>query len=463
MQPLIDTSYKYGFSKKEKSIYKTKKGISEKVIKDISNYKNEPFWMKKIRLNAFVIFKRKPMPTWGADLSDINFNEIYYYLKSTKDEKTSWDELPKEIKSTYEALGIPKLEQKYLSGVKAQYDSEVVYGSLIKNLKEKGVIFLSMDEGLRKYPDLVKEYFGKLILPSDNKFAALNTSFWSGGSFIYIPKGIKVEMPLQAYFRINAKRMGQFERTLIIADEKSFVHYIEGCTSPIYQKESLHAGVVEIYVKKNARVRYTTIQNWSNNVYNLVTKRAKVESGGIMEWIDFNRGSRVTMKYPSIILAGKKAHGEILSLAVASKNKNLDTGGKIIHAADKTTSRIISKSVSLKGGLSSYRGLVEILKGSKDSRAKVTCNALILDKLSSTHTFPAMQINEKEVIAEHEATVSKINEEELFYLRSRGINRLDAETLIVNGFIEPIAKELPFEYAVELNILIRDEMKKKVG
>ena len=283
MQPLIDTSYKYGFSKKEKSIYKTKKGISEKVIKDISNYKNEPFWMKKIRLNAFVIFKRKPMPTWGADLSDINFNEIYYYLKSTKDEKTSWDELPKEIKSTYEALGIPKLEQKYLSGVKAQYDSEVVYGSLIKNLKEKGVIFLSMDEGLRKYPDLVKEYFGKLILPSDNKFAALNTSFWSGGSLIYIPKGVKVEMPLQAYFRINAKRMGQFERTLIIADEKSFVHYIEGCTSPIYQKESLHAGVVEIYVKKNARVRYTTIQNWSNNVYNLVTKRAKVESGGIME------------------------------------------------------------------------------------------------------------------------------------------------------------------------------------
>jgi len=440
-----------------------KKGLTKGVIQAISKYKKEPSWMTTFRLEAFRIFEEKSLPTWGVDLSGIKFNDICYYLKPEKGEEDNWKNVPKDIRDTYNTLGIPYLEQKYLAGVKAQYDSEVVYGSLISELKGKGVIFLSMDEGLKRYPKLVKEYFGKLIPPSDNKFAALNSAMWSGGSFIYVPPNVKVDLPLQAYFRINAKRLGQFERSLIIADSGSYIHYLEGCTSPIYTDQSLHAGVVEIYIKENARVRYTTVQNWSNNVYNLVTKRARVERGGIMEWVDGNFGSRATMKYPSIILAGENSHGEILSLSIASKRQEQDTGGKVIHLASQTTSRIISKSLSLKGGKTSFRGLVKIKKGAKDSKTKVTCNSLILDEESKASTNPVMEIGEKDVVAEHEATVSKLDEESLFFLRSRGISKTEAEGLMVNGFVEPIAKEIPFEYAIELNALIRHEMKGSLG
>lgn len=457
------TDYKYGFSEPENYVYKAKRGLTEEVVLTISQMKNEPLWMTALRVKALDIFKNKPMPGWGADLGKIDFGNIFYYIKPSLKQEKSWDDVPKEVRDTYDKLGIPEAEKKYLAGVKAQYESEVVYGSLQKKLADQGVIFCGMDEALEKYPEIVREYFGKLVPAADNKFSALNSAVWSGGSFIYIPKGVKVELPLQAYFRINAANMGQFERTLIIVDEGAYVHYVEGCTAPIYSTDSLHAAVVEIFVKKNARCRYTTIQNWSTNVYNLVTKRARVEENGVMEWVDGNLGSKVTMKYPAVFLVGRKAHGEILSIAVAGKGQNLDAGGKCIHLAPETTSRIISKSISFNGGRSSYRGLVQMAPGTKDSRSKVVCDALILDEKSRSDTYPTNKIMESEVILEHEATVSKIGDEQLFYLMSRGFDEHEAEAMIVNGFIEPIVKELPMEYSIELNRLIKLQMENSIG
>ncbi|KKR10759.1 MAG: Iron-regulated ABC transporter membrane component SufB [Microgenomates group bacterium GW2011_GWA2_39_19] len=450
-------------SRKKKIMLKPEKGISSSLVEQISDYKSEPEWMRNYRLKSFEVFKEKKMPAWGPDLSGVNFDDIYYYSQSSIGEADSWEEVPKQIKDTYVKLGIPEAEQKYLAGVKAQWDSEVVYGSVLKTLKKKGVVFMSMDEGLEKYPDLVRRFIGSVVPPEDNKFAALNSAVWSGGSFLYVPKGVKVDMPLQAYFRINARRMGQFERTLIVADEGSFVHYLEGCTSPIYTSNSLHAGVVEIIVKKGARVRYTTVQNWSKNVYNLVTKRAKVEEEGIVEWVDFNGGSKVTMKYPSVYLVGKKARGDVLSLSMAGAGQYQDTGGKVLHLASETSSRIISKSISYKGGRTSYRGLVRVAKNAKDCKVKVNCDALILDKKSRSDTYPVMSILGKGAFVEHEASVSKIEEEKLFYLESRGLGKSDSEMMIVNGFIEPITREIPFEYAIELNRLVKLEMEGSMG
>lgn len=438
-------------------------GLNKQVVKDISSYKKEPKWMKKIRLQALEHFGKKPMPAFGGDLSGIDFNKIHYFVKSTDGIKHSWEDVPKEIKETYDKLGIPKLEQKFLAGVKAQWDSEMVYGSLLKDLEEQGVVFLSMDEGLKMYPDLVKQYFGTVIPIDDNKFAVLNSAVWSGGSFIYVPPKVSVSLPLQAYFRINAKNIGQFERTLIIAGEGSFVHYIEGCSSPVYTTDSLHAGVVEIIIKKGARVRYTTVQNWSKNVYNLVTKRAFVEEQGIMEWVDFNSGSKLTMKYPSAILAGKGAKVDMLTLAIAGKGQRQDSGGKALHMASGTSSTITSKSISHHGGATSYRGLVKIGPGVRDVKSKTVCQALILDEKSTSDTYPAISAIGPNCEVSHEATVSKISEEQIFYLQSRGIKESEAQALIVNGFIKPLVKELPFEYAVELNQLIRLEMEGAVG
>lgn len=455
--------YKYGFSMPENYVYKSGKGLKEETVRMISEMKGEPEWMREKRLEAWNIFEQKPMPDWGADLSKIDFGSIHYYVKPTDKTSKSWEEVPAEIKETYDRLGIPEAEKKLLSGVKAQYESEVVYGSLLKRLEEQGVVFLGMDEAVKKYPGLVREHFGKLIPSGDNKFAALNSAVWSGGSFIYVPKGVKLELPLQAYFRINTPNMGQFERTLIIVDEGAFVHYVEGCTAPIYSSDSLHAAVVEIFVKKGARCRYTTIQNWSTNVYNLVTKRARVEEMGIMEWIDGNLGSKVTMKYPAVVLAGNGASGEILSVAVAGAGQHQDAGGKCIHLAPNTSSRIISKSISLKGGRASYRGLVHVAPGARGAKSKVVCDALILDKVSRSDTYPVNKIMETNSTLEHEATVSKIAEEQLFYLMSRGFEEHEAEAMIVNGFIEPITKELPMEYSVELNRLINMQMEGSVG
>ncbi len=463
MAKFVASKYKYGFSMPENYVYKAKKGLSEEVVKTISQMKDEPLWMTEYRLKAFGIFKTKAMPNWGADLSGIYFDDIYYYLKPTQKTEKSWEDVPKEIKTTYDKLGIPEAEKQYLGGVKAQYESEVVYGSLMKKLSKKGVVFCGMDEALKKYPEKVHQYFGKIVPSGDNKFAALNSAVWSGGSFIYVPKGVKVDLPLQAYFRINSANMGQFERTMIIVDEGAYVHYVEGCTAPIYSTDSLHAAVVEIFVKKGARCRYTTIQNWSTNVYNLVTKRAWVEEDGIMEWVDGNLGSKITMKYPAVILAGKRASGEILSIAVANKGQIIDAGGKCIHLAKETSSRIISKSISLNGGRASYRGLIQINQGAIDSRSKVVCDALILDPESRSDTYPVNKINESKSTLEHEATVSKIGEEQLFYLMSRGFEAHEAEAMIVNGFIEPIVKELPMEYSVELNRLINLQMEGSVG
>lgn len=459
----LKLDYKFGFSMPENYVFKSEKGLNLEVVKMISVMKKEPKWVAEMRLKAYEIFLSKPMPTWGGDLSKIDFNDIYYYVKSNDKVEKSWGDVPKEVKDTYDKLGIPEAEKQYLGGVKAQYESEVVYGSLLKRLSDMGIIFCGMDEAVVKYPELAKEYFGKLIPPSDNKFAALNTAVWSGGSFIYVPKGVKVDLPLQAYFRINTANMGQFERTLIIVDEGAFVHYVEGCTAPIYTTDSLHAAVVEIFVRKNARCRYTTIQNWSTNVYNLVTKRTRVEANGIMEWVDGNLGSKLTMKYPSVYLVGEGAHGEILSVAVAGKGQHQDAGGKCIHLAPRTTSRIISKSISFKGGRSSYRGTVMMAKGAVGSKSKVVCDALILDKDSRSDTYPTNKIMESQITLEHEATVSKIGEEQLFYLMSRGFEEHEAEAMIVNGFIEPIAKELPMEYSVELNRLINLQMEGSVG
>lgn len=455
--------YKYGFSMPENHVFKAKRGLSEEVVGIISAMKNEPEWMREYRMAAFEMFNKMPMPSWGPDLSEIDFNNIFYYIKPNQKTEKSWDDVPSDIKTTYDRLGIPEAEKAYLGGVKAQYESEVVYGSLLKRLSDQGIIFCGMDEALVKYPDLVKEYFGKMIPAGDNKFAALNTAVWSGGSFVYVPKGVKVDLPLQAYFRINSANMGQFERTMIIVDEEAYVHYVEGCTAPIYTTDSLHAAVVEIFVKKNARCRYTTIQNWSTNVYNLVTKRARVDEDGVMEWIDGNLGSKVTMKYPSVFLMGRRAHGEILSVAVAGKGQHQDAGGKCMHLAPETTSRIISKSISLRGGRSSYRGMVRMNKGAVNSRSKVVCDALILDRDSRSDTYPVNKIYESKVTLEHEATVSKIGEEQLFYLMSRGFEEHEAEAMIVNGFIEPIVRELPMEYSLELNRLINLQMEGSVG
>lgn len=457
------TSYKLGFSDDIPYVFKTGKGLSSQVVEEISHRKNEPSWMREFRLRALANFEKKPLPTWGADLSAINFDEIYYYARPTDQQYKSWDQVPKEIRQTYEKIGIPQAERDFLAGVKAQYDSEVIYGSLRRDLEKQGILFLGMDEALAKHPDIVRQYLGTLIPPMDNKFAALNSAVWSGGSFVYVPAGVHVELPLQAYFRINAKQVGQFERTLIIAEEGSYVHYVEGCTAPVYAVDSLHAAVVEIFIKKGARVRYTTIQNWSKNVYNLVTKRARVEEEGVMEWVDGNLGSKVTMKYPSVYLMGKGARGEVLSLAYADSGQHQDAGGKAIHAAPYTSSQIISKSISRGGGRTSYRGLVEINPGAVRSKSFVRCDALILDPKSRSDTYPTMKINEKQVDVGHEARVSKVGEEQLFYLRSRGLPENEATSLIVSGFIEPIVKELPLEYAVELNRLIELEMTGSVG
>lgn len=463
MQQFDVQNYEFGFHDNITPVFSTGKGLSEKVVREISGIKNEPQWMLDIRLNALKIFYAKKMPQWGGDLNRINFDNIYYYLKPMNQQGRTWDDVPAEIKNTFDKIGIPEAEKKFLSGVGAQYDSEVVYHSISKMLSKKGVIFLDTDTALKKYPEIFKEYFGKIIPAADNKFAALNTATWSGGSFIYVPKGVKVELPLQAYFRINAKNMGQFERTLIIADEGSYVHYVEGCTAPIFKTDSLHSAVVEILVKKGARVRYTTVQNWSKNVYNLVTKRMFVEEEGFGEWVDGNLGSQLTMKYPSVYLKGRKARGEVLSLAFAGKGQHQDAGGKAIHLAPETTSVITSKSVSKDGGRTSYRGLLKVIKGAKDCKSTVRCDALILDPESRSDTYPVMEIDEERVTIGHEASVSRIGEEQLFYFQSRGIPQAQAEVMIVNGFIEPIVRELPMEYAVELNRLIQLEMTGSVG
>jgi len=444
-------------------MYKVKPGLNKKIVEEISHLKDEPKWMLDFRLKALDRFSKRPIPNWGADLSSIDFNKITYYSRVTDQIKRSWDEIPEEIKETYDKIGIIDAEKKLLAGVKAQYDSEVVYGSVLKDLEKQGVIFLSMDEGLKKHPGLVKKYFATVVPLNDNKFAALNSAVWSGGSFVYVPKGVKVKLPLQAYFRINSPNFGQFERTLIIAEEGSYVHYVEGCTAPIYSTDSLHAAVVEVVVKKNARVRYTTVQNWSKNVYNLVTKRAKAYEEAIMEWVDCNLGSKVTMKYPSVFLMEKGAKGEMLSLAYSDKDQHQDAGSKMIHLAPHTSSRVTSKSVSINGGRSSYRGLIKAVKGAKGSKTRVECDALILDPKSRSDTYPTIKIDEQDMTIEHEATVSKVGEEQLFYLKSRGISEEEAINMVVSGFIEPIVKELPLEYAVEMNRLIRLDMKNSVG
>jgi Fe-S cluster assembly protein SufB len=458
-----DYATKYGFADVEDYFFKAEKGLDENLIRAMSLRKNEPEWMLDIRLKAYQHFLERPMPDWGADLSGIKFEDIFYYIKPNERDGDTWEDIPSYIKDTFNKLGIPEAEQKFLSGVAAQYESEVVYHNIKKDLEDKGVIFLGMDDGLAKYPELVKEYFATIIPHNDNKFAALNTAVWSGGSFIYVPPGVHVEMPLQAYFRINAKNVGQFERTLIIIDEGAYVHYVEGCTAPIYSEDSLHSAVVEIIVKKGGRCRYTTIQNWSNNVYNLVTKRAIAEEKATMEWVDGNLGSKVTMKYPAVYMTGEGAHGEVLSIAFAGKGQHQDAGGKVVHAASNTTSRIISKSISKDGGRSSYRGLLKVNKGAYHCKSNVVCDALLLDEKSRSDTYPYIEIEEEDVNIGHEASVSKVGEEQLFYLMSRGIGEETATSMIVNGFIEPLVKELPMEYAIELNRLIQLQMEGSIG
>lgn len=454
----------YGFHDDDVNyVFKSQKGLNESIVRQISRMKNEPEWMTDIRVKAYHIFLEKPTPTWGGDLSRIDYDDIYYYVRATDRAGNSWDEVPQEIKDTFDKLGIPEAEQKYLQGISAQYDSESVYHNIRKDLEEKGVIFLDMDSGLREYPDLVREYFGTVIPSNDNKFAALNTAVWSGGSFIYVPKGVHVEMPLQAYFRINTQNMGQFERTLIIVDEGAYVHYVEGCTAPIYSSDSLHSAVVEIIVKAGGRCRYTTIQNWSNNVYNLVTKRAVAYRNATMEWVDGNLGSRLTMKYPAVILKEEGAHGEVLSIAFAGQGQHQDAGAKITHLAPNTTSQIISKSISKDGGRASYRGLLKIAKGADNCKSNVVCDALLLDDLSRSDTYPTIEIESQNVTMGHEASVSKIGEDQLFYLMSRGLGEDEANALIVNGFLEPLVKELPMEYALELNRLIQIQLEGSIG
>jgi len=455
--------YKYGFRDPETHVFKSRKGLDEKVVREISFMKGEPEWMLKYRLRALRHFEQRPMPNWGPDLSDLDLDDIYYYVKPTDQEGRSWDEVPDTIKETFNRLGIPEAEQKFLSGVGAQYESEMVYHSIHEKLEKKGVIFKSIENGLREHPDLFREYFGTVIPHTDNKFAALNSAVWSGGSFVYIPPGVEVELPLQAYFRLNAANIGQFERSLIIADEGSKVHYVEGCTAPQYTTDSFHSGVIEIVVKKDARVRYTTIQNWSNNVYNLVTQRARVGENATMEWVDANMGSKVTMKYPSCMLMGEGAHGEVLSIAFAGEGQIHDTGGKVMHLAPNTSSKIISKSISKDGGQASYRGLMKVNKGNNNVRSNVECDALLLDEYSRTDTYPYIEIDEQDVSIGHEASVSKVESEQLFYLMSRGLDEEEAMSMVVSGFIEPLVKELPMEYAIEMNRLIQLQMEGSIG
>ena len=457
--------YKYGFVTEGAPLFKARPGLDEAIVREISAHKGEPDWMLQFRLKALRVFRSKPMPTWGGDLSklDATLDSIYYYIKPQDHMERSWDDVPQEIKDTFEKLGIPEAERKVLAGVGAQYESEMVYHSLKKEWEDKGIIFESIEDGLRKYPDMFREYFATIIPPQDNKFAALNSAVWSGGSFVYIPKNVKVDIPLQAYFRVNAERMGQFERTLIIVDEGAQAQYIEGCTAPVYSTESFHSGVIEIIVKANARFRYVTIQNWSHNMYNLVTQRAVVHEHGTMEWLDGNLGSKLTMKYPSCYLVGEGAHGEILSIAYAGDGQHQDTGGKVVHAAPHTSSQILSKSISRGTGRATYRGLCKIYDGAEGARSKVECDALLLDERARTDTFPYIEIEEQSASVGHEATVSKIGTEQLFYLMSRGLSEEEASAMIVRGFIEPIAKQLPLEYAVELNRLIELEMEGSVG
>ncbi|MEE9508185.1 MAG: Fe-S cluster assembly protein SufB, partial [Anaerolineales bacterium] len=455
--------YKYGFKDPDVTVFKTRKGLDREVVKQISAIKGEPEWMLEFRLKGLEHFLARPMPEWGADLSIMDLDDIYYYVKPVEAESKSWDDVDDTIKETFDRLGIPEAEQKFLAGVGAQYESEMVYHSIQEHLEEQGVIFLSIEDGLRKHPDLFKEYFGKVIPITDNKFAALNSAVWSGGSFVYVPPGVKVELPLQAYFRLNMANIGQFERTIIIVDEGAQVHYVEGCTAPMYTTDSFHSGVIEIMVKKGARCRYTTIQNWSTNVYNLVTQRAIVHEDATMEWVDANLGSKITMKYPSCYLVGRGAHGEILSMAFAAEGQHQDTGGKVIHAAPYTTSKITSKSISKGGGQASYRGLLKVHKGAEGSKSSVVCDALLLDPESRSDTYPYIEIDENRVTIGHEASVSKVGEEQLFYLMSRGLSAEEATTMVVSGFIEPLVKELPMEYAVEMNRLIQLQMEGSIG
>jgi Fe-S cluster assembly protein SufB len=456
--------YQYGFhDPTDRYVFKSRKGLDEQIVRQISEMKSEPEWMRQFRLDALEIFFQKPMPSWGGRLGDLDFQDIYYFVRASERQGRDWNEVPEDIRRTYDRLGIPEAEKKYLAGVKAQYESEVVYGSLKEDLTKQGVIFTDTDSALRLHPELLRQYFGTVIPSSDNKFAALNSAVWSGGSFIYVPPGVRVDFPLQAYFRINSENMGQFERTLIIVDEGASVHYVEGCTAPTYSTESLHSAVVEIIVKRNARCRYTTIQNWSSNVYNLVTKRAMAYADSVMEWVDGNLGSRLTMKYPAIYLMEPGARGETLSIAFAGKGQHQDAGAKMVHVAPNTSSRIISKSISKAGGRASYRGLVKVNRNAHNCKSNVVCDALILDPQSRSDTYPYIEIEDDQVAIEHEASVSKIAEEQLFYLMSRGLSEAEASSMIVTGFIEPLVKELPMEYAVEMNRLIELQMEGSVG
>jgi len=455
--------YEFGFHDKDVSIFRTERGLTPAIVKEISQMKEEPQWMLDFRLKSLDIFYSKPMPQWGGDLSGLDFDEITYYVKPSEATQKSWDEVPEEIKATFDKLGIPEAEQKYLAGVSAQYESEVVYHNMKEELEDLGVVFKDTDSALKENEDLFREYFGKVIPPADNKFSALNSAVWSGGSFIYVPKGVKLDTPLQAYFRINSENMGQFERTLIIVDDDASVHYVEGCTAPVYTTSSLHSAVVEIIVKKNASCRYTTIQNWANNVYNLVTKRRVVEENGTMEWVDGNIGSKLTMKYPACILKGEGARGMTLSIAIAGRGQNQDTGAKMIHLAPNTSSTIVSKSISKHGGNVTYRGIVKFGKKATNARANIECDTLIMDNESTSDTIPYNEVMNDQISLEHEAKVSKVSEEQLFYLMSRGISEQEATEMIVMGFIEPFTKELPMEYAVEMNRLIKFEMEGSIG
>ncbi|WP_127842198.1 Fe-S cluster assembly protein SufB [Actinomyces wuliandei] len=460
----IPTTYDFGWHDSDEAGANAKRGLDEQVVRDISAIKGEPEWMLAKRLKAYQTYERKPMPTWGVNLSELDMDAVKYYVRSTDRPASSWDDLPEDIKNTYDRIGIPEAERERLvAGVAAQYESEVVYHQIREDLEAQGVIFVDTDTAVREYPDLVKEYFGTVVPAGDNKFAALNTAVWSGGSFIYVPPGVHVEIPLQAYFRINTENMGQFERTLIIADEDSYVHYVEGCTAPIYSTDSLHAAIVEIIVKKNARVRYTTVQNWSNNVYNLVTQRATCAEGATMEWIDGNIGSKRNMKYPAVFLMGPHARGEALSIAFAGEGQHQDTGAKMVHMAPRTSSHIVSKSIARHGGRSAYRGLVQVMRNARSSKSNVLCDALLVDEISRSDTYPYVDVRTDDVEMGHEATVSKVSADQLFYLMQRGLTETEAMATIVRGFVEPIARELPMEYALELNRLIELQMENSVG
>ena len=459
-----DYDEKFGFHDPENYLFKAPKGLTRELVEQISAFKNEPQWMLDFRMKSLDNFLARPMPTWGSPmLAEVDFDNIHYFVRASERAERSWDDVPEDVKNTFDRLGIPEAERKFLAGVGAQYESEVVYHQIREDLEQQGVIFKDMDSGLREHEDLVREYFATIIPNNDNKLAALNSAVWSGGSFVYVPPGVHVEMPLQAYFRINTENMGQFERTLIVADEGSYVHYVEGCTAPTYSSDSLHSAVVELIAKPGARIRYTTVQNWSQNVFNLVTKRAVAETDATVEWVDCNLGSKLTMKYPAVYLTGERAHGEILSIAFAGKGQHQDAGGKIVHAAPNTTSNIFAKSISKDGGRSSYRGLLEVADGAHGAKSKVVCDALLLDEDSRSDTYPTIRIAEDDVTVGHEATVSKVGDEQLFYLMSRGISEEEAGKLIVNGFIEPIVKELPMEYAVEMNRLIELQMEGSIG